>query len=55
MRHPIIWLQAWCRMCDRSSYDGRLWSQDEFDKCESCGKKPTRYALDTQEEAHGTG
>lgn len=43
-----IWLQPWCKGCDKNSYgsDGRQWCEDEvWGECEECGRKPVKYTL----------
>jgi len=38
--HVEIWLEPSCNQCDRE----RTWCQDNvYEKCEECGREPTRY------------
>lgn len=46
--HKTIWLQPWCRDCERNDFSdhGRLWCQDEvWGECDDCGAKPIKYVL----------
>jgi hypothetical protein len=44
--HTTIWLQPWCAECDRSSYEGRQWCEDNvWDKCDNCDALPVKYVI----------
>ena len=43
-----IWLQPWCKGCDRHGHGdgGRQWCEnDVWGECEECGRKSVKYTI----------